>query len=66
MPKLLIEKFQYKNLRRTTIDGKRHYVGEDGNPVPSVTTILSHSKDMTALNAWKKTSRKSRSSTYCN
>ena len=54
MTKLLIEKFQYKNLRRTTIDGKRHYVGEDGNPVPSVTTILSHSKDMTALNAWKR------------
>ena len=54
MTKLLVEKFQYKKLRRTTIDGKRHYVGEDGNPVPSVTTILSHSKDMTGLNAWKK------------
>ena len=51
---LLVDKFQYKKLKRTTIDGKRHYVGEDGNPVPSVTTILSHSKDMTGLNAWKK------------
>jgi len=51
---LLKEKFQYKNLKRTTINGKRHYVGEDGNPVPSVTTILSATKDMTALNQWKK------------
>lgn len=54
MTKLLVEKFQYKKLKRTTINGKRHYVGEDGNPVPSVTTILSHSKDMTGLNAWKR------------
>ena len=51
---LLVEKFQYKNLKRTTVEGKRFYVGEDGNPVPSVTTILSATKDMTALNEWKR------------
>ncbi len=51
---LLVEKFQYKKLKRTTIEGKRFYVGENGNPVPSVTTILSATKDMTALNEWKR------------
>lgn len=51
---LLVEKFPYKNFKRTTIEGKRYYVGEDNNPVPSVTTILSATKDMTALNQWKK------------
>ena len=43
-----------KKLKRTTIEGKRFYVGENGNPVPSVTTILSATKDMTALNEWKR------------
>jgi len=37
---MLIEKFQYKNLTRKQIDGKRLYSTPDGNAVPSVTTIL--------------------------
>lgn len=51
---LLVEKFQYTKLKRTTVEGKRFYVGENGNAVPSVTTILGATKDMTALNEWKR------------
>jgi len=49
---LLVNKFNYHELKRTTIEGKRHYLDPNGNAVPSVTTILSHMKDMTALNKW--------------
>ena len=38
---MLVEKFQYKNLTRKSVDGKRLYSTPDGNAVPSVTTILS-------------------------
>ena len=51
---LLVKKFDYHNLKRTTIEGKRHYLDNNGKPVPSVTTVLSHLKDMTGLNKWKK------------
>ena len=51
---LLVNKFDYHELKRTTIEGKRHYLDSNGKAVPSVTTILSHMKDMTALNKWKK------------
>ena len=51
---LLIDKFNYSNLKRKTIEGKRHYLDSNGQAVPSVTTILSHGKDMTAINNWKK------------
>ena len=51
---LLVEKFKYKEFKRKNIDGQRYYVNSNGDPVPSVTSILSKTKDMTALNAWKK------------
>ena len=51
---LLIEKFKYKEFKRKNLDGQRYYVNDKGDPVPSVTSILSKTKDMTALNAWKK------------
>tara|TARA_B100001094_G_scaffold333443_1_gene412391 strand:- start:3939 stop:4616 length:678 start_codon:yes stop_codon:yes gene_type:complete len=51
---LLIDKFNYSHLKRKTIEGKRHYLDGNGQAVPSVTTILSHGKDMTAINNWKK------------
>ena len=51
---LLVNKFDYHELKRQTIEGKRHYLDSNGKAVPSVTTILSHMKDMTALNKWKK------------
>jgi genome maintenance exonuclease 1 len=51
---LLVEKFKYKEFKRKNVDGQRYYVNSNGDPVPSVTSILSKTKDMTALNAWKK------------
>ena len=51
---LLIEKFKYQEFKRKNLEGQRYYVNADGDPVPSVTSILSKTKDMTALNAWKK------------
>ena len=38
---LLVEKFKYKNFKRKNLDGQRYYVNENGDPVPSVTSILS-------------------------
>lgn len=50
---MLIQKlFDYRPLERVdTGNGRRYIVGE-GRPLPSVTTILSKTKDMTHLNAW--------------
>jgi ATP-dependent exoDNAse (exonuclease V) beta subunit len=53
----MIEKFQYHKLSRTNINGKRHYNTPDGNPVPSVTTILDKTKPeekKIALENWKR------------
>lgn len=50
----LIQKYDYKPLQRVdTPNGRRYIVGEN-NPLPSVTTILSKTKDMTHINEWKK------------
>jgi len=49
-----VNKYPYNELTRTSPEGKRHYNTPDGRTVPSVTTILSQTKDMTHLNAWKK------------
>ena len=54
---MLIEKFQYKAMSRTNIDGKRHYTTPTGAPVPSVTTILDKTKSkekMEALANWRR------------
>ena len=45
--------FDYGKGRRSEEGGQRHYLTESGAKVPSVTTILSKTKDMTHLNAWK-------------
>ena len=49
-----VERFQYHELSRASKNGKRHYETPDGRSVPSVTTVLSATKDMTQLNAWRK------------
>jgi genome maintenance exonuclease 1 len=51
-----VEKFQYKNCQQINdpVTRKRVYLTPDGESLPSVTTILSATKDMTALNEWKK------------
>lgn len=54
-PPPFIEKFIYKNCQQINdpITKKRLYSTPDGERLPSVTTILSATKDMTALNEWK-------------
>jgi genome maintenance exonuclease 1 len=54
---MITNKFNYKPLNRTTIEGKRHYVLPNGAKVPSVTTILDRTKSeesKAALANWKK------------
>ena len=51
---LIIEKYKYEKLKRVEVDGKRRYAAPGGPPVASVTTILSGTKDMSHLIAWKK------------
>ena len=48
------QKYPYDQLSRVTKNRKRHYETPDGRTVPSVTTVLSATKDMTHLLAWKK------------
>lgn len=52
-----VQKYPYSNFNKTTKDGKRFYTTPDGaltKTVPSVTTVLSATKDMTHLHAWRK------------
>ena len=52
-PPPIVEKFQYHTLKQINLEGKRVYQTPSGDKVPSVTTILSKTKDMTAINEWK-------------
>jgi len=52
-----VQKYPYEELSKTSKDGKRYYTTPDGalaKTVPSVTTVLSATKDMTHLHAWRK------------
>jgi genome maintenance exonuclease 1 len=54
---MIIKKFDYKPLQRTTLEGKRHYCLPNGDKVPSVTTILDRTKSeesKQALENWRK------------
>ena len=53
-PPPYVEKFEYHKVKQINLQGKRLYEAPDGTKTPSVTTILSKTKDMTHLNAWKK------------
>jgi genome maintenance exonuclease 1 len=53
-PPPFVERYQYQSCQQVNSNGKRVYVTPDGLKVPSVTTILSATKDMTHLNEWKK------------
>ena len=54
-PPPFVERFQYKNCKQVNdpVTRKRVYQTSDGETLPSVTTILSATKDMTHLNEWK-------------
>ena len=54
---MIIHKYDYTPISRTTVDGKRHYSLPDGCKVPSVTTILDRTKSeesKQALDNWRK------------
>ena len=54
---MIVSKYDYKPLRRESVDGKRHYCLPDGNKVPSVTTILDRTKSpekTESLQRWRK------------
>jgi genome maintenance exonuclease 1 len=51
---LIKPKYNYEKIKRVEVDGKRRYAAPGGAPVASVTTILSGTKDMSHLIAWKK------------
>jgi genome maintenance exonuclease 1 len=55
-PPPFVERIKYKNCQQINdpITRKRVYLTPDGEKTPSVTTILSATKDMTHLNEWKK------------
>jgi len=55
-PPPFVERFQYKNCQQINdpVTRKRVYLTPDGESLPSVTTILGATKDMTHLNEWKK------------
>ena len=52
----MVQKFQYQSCQQINdpVSGKRVYLTPGGEQLPSVTTILSATKDMTHLNEWKK------------
>jgi genome maintenance exonuclease 1 len=54
-PPPFIERYQYKNCQQVNdpVTRKRVYLTPDGESLPSVTTILSATKDLTHLNEWK-------------
>ena len=41
---LLVQKFDYKELKKQSVEGKRLYACPDGNHVAIVTTILDKTK----------------------
>jgi hypothetical protein len=51
---LITSPFDYKPLKRESVNGARLYVDPTNNKLPSVTTILDSTKDKTFLNEWKK------------
>ena len=55
-PPPFVERYQYKPCQQVNdpVTRKRVYLTPDGESLPSVTTILSATKDMTHLNEWKK------------
>jgi genome maintenance exonuclease 1 len=49
----IISKFDYKPLQRVDHPSGRRYIVGEGRALPSVTTILSKTKDMTFLKEWR-------------
>jgi hypothetical protein len=50
---LITHRYEYKSLERVTTPGGRRYIVGEDRALPSVTTILSKTKDMTHLIKWR-------------
>ena len=50
---LIQKKYDYRPLERITTENGRRYIVGEGRPLPSVTTILSKTADLTHLIEWK-------------
>lgn len=53
---MIVNRYNYTGLNRTTVEGRRHYCLPDGSRVPSVTTVLDQTKPeekRQALAAWR-------------
>ncbi len=50
----LTQRYNYQEIERKSVEGRRLYATPDGHKVPSVTTILDATKDKSHLIAWKK------------
>jgi len=50
---LIQKKFDYQPLQRVDSPNGRRYIVGESRPLPSVTTILSKTKDLTHLKAWQ-------------
>jgi len=48
------DKYPYKDLSQINLENKRLYETPEGDRVPSVTTILSKTKDTSGLDRWVK------------
>lgn len=49
---LIVKKFEYRPLERTEGPHGRRYIVGEGKPLPSVTTVLGKTKDMTHIKEW--------------
>lgn len=50
---IINNKYDYKPLERVNHPSGRRYIVGEGKPLPSVTTILSKTKDMTFIKEWR-------------
>jgi len=50
---MILQKYNYAQIPRKSVDGERRYLTPDGNAVASVTTILSATKDTAHLEQWR-------------
>ncbi len=51
---MIKNKYDYPDLERVELNGVRHYIDSKGNPVPSVTTILSGTSDKRGIEQWRR------------
>jgi len=68
---MIVDRFDYTALKRINKNGKRHYIveGQEMDPVPSVTTVLSATtpaEDKEGLNKWRRKVGYAKANEICN